>query len=67
MGIVCVSNHQDVQEHLPAPSVWPSVLGAGVAIAAFGVATSYAVCALGGVLVALGLGGWISDLRHAHD
>ena len=55
------------KEHLPSPSVWPSVLGAGVAIAAVGVPTSLAFCALGVLLFAWGLAGWINDLRHDHD
>ena len=51
-------------EHLPAPSIWPATLGAAVALMAFGVATSLALSALGIVLVAFGLFGWIQELRH---
>lgn len=53
--------------HLPAPSVWPVVVGAGVSLAAFGVVTTYALSALGVVLLAWGLSGWIGELRQAHD
>jgi hypothetical protein len=51
-------------EHLPVPSVWPATLGAGVALMAFGIATSLALSALGVLLLALGLIGWIQELRH---
>jgi hypothetical protein len=50
--------------HLPSPTVWPFVLGAGVSLAAFGVATSYYFVIVGVVLVAWALYGWIEDLRH---
>jgi len=50
--------------HLPAPSVWPFVVGAGVGLVGLGIAISWLFCALGAVLFAWGLVGWISDLRH---
>ncbi|HET6319640.1 MAG TPA: cytochrome c oxidase subunit 4 [Chloroflexota bacterium] len=49
--------------HLPSPSVWPFVLGAGVALAAFGVPTNLLFSLVGAVLVAMALVGWIGDLR----
>jgi hypothetical protein len=51
-------------EHLPPPSVWPATVGAAVSLMAFGVATSLALSALGVLLLAIGLFGWIQDLRH---
>jgi hypothetical protein len=51
-------------EHLPAPSIWPATVGAAVALLAFGVATSLALSALGVLLLAYGLFGWIQELRH---
>jgi hypothetical protein len=59
--------HGEHAVHLPSPSVWPVVVGAGVSVAAFGVVTSFAFCALGVILFAWGLSGWIGDLRHGHD
>ncbi|MCA1644378.1 MAG: cytochrome c oxidase subunit 4 [Chloroflexi bacterium] len=50
-------------EHLPSPSVWPATLGAAVALIAFGVATTLALSALGLLLLAFGLYGWIQELR----
>jgi len=49
--------------HLPSPTVWPFVLGAGVTLAAFGVATSFYFTVVGAVLVVWALAGWILDLR----
>jgi len=51
-------------EHLPAPSIWPATVGAAAALMAFGVATSLALSALGVLLLAFGLFGWIQELRH---
>jgi hypothetical protein len=51
-------------EHLPAPSIWPVTVGAGVTLMAFGVTTSLALSALGVVLLAWGLVSWIQELRH---
>jgi hypothetical protein len=53
--------HESV--HLPAPSLWPFVLGGGLALAFFGVATSWFFIAFGAVLVIWALVGWIEDLR----
>lgn len=50
--------------HLPSPSVWPFVLGAGVTMAAFGVPTSLYFSIVGVVLMVWGIVGWIQDLRH---
>lgn len=49
--------------HLPSPSVWPAVLAAGLALVAFGVPTSYAFTAVGALVVAWALTGWIGELR----
>jgi len=59
-------NHDDeIHEfHLPSPSVWPAVFGAGIALLLFGVVTSYFFSAFGFVLMVMGLAGWIEDLRH---
>jgi hypothetical protein len=57
-------DHEHEQIHLPAPSVWPLTVGAGASLMAFGVATSLALSAMGVVLLAWGLVGWIQDLRH---
>lgn len=51
--------------HLPHPSIWPMVLGAGLSLMLFGVVTSYAFIAIGLVLILGAVGGWIGDLLHA--
>jgi hypothetical protein len=56
-----VNDPHDV--HLPEPSVWPFVLGGGVALAAFGVPINLLFSVVGAVLVAIALVGWIGDLR----
>jgi hypothetical protein len=52
------------EQHLPSPSVWPATVGAGVALVAFGIATSLALSALGAVLLFGGVFRWIQELRH---
>ena len=51
--------------HLPNPSIWPMVLGAGLSLLLFGVVTSYAFIAIGVLLIVGAVGGWIGDLLHA--
>ena len=45
------------------PSVWPAVLAAGLALAGLGVVTSLALTAVGALLIAWALVGWIGELR----
>jgi hypothetical protein len=52
--------------YLPRPTYWPVVLAFGVVLLAWGVVTTLAITVIGLVLLALGLGGWIGELRHAH-
>jgi hypothetical protein len=51
-------------EHLPAPSVWPFVVGAAVTLMAFGVTTSLAFSMVGAILLAWGVVNWVRELRH---
>ncbi|HLZ31776.1 MAG TPA: hypothetical protein VKV73_31020 [Chloroflexota bacterium] len=50
--------------HLPAPSVWPATVGAGVTLIAFGIATSLLLSALGAGLLVWGVLRWVQELRH---
>ena len=50
--------------HLPRPMYWPVVLAFGVVFLAWGIVTTLAVSVVGLALLALGLGGWIGELRH---
>jgi hypothetical protein len=52
--------------HLPSPTVWPAVLGLGVALLLFGIATGLVFSALGALLIIAALGGWIREMRHEH-
>lgn len=57
---------QPVEEgHLPAPSIWPMVLAAGVTLLLFGVVTSLVFSVFGALLMVLSMHGWIQELRHA--
>jgi hypothetical protein len=53
-----------VSEHLPPPSVWPFIVGGGVALMGLGVVTSLALSAMGFVLLAWGIFRWVQELRH---
>ncbi len=52
--------------HLPRPTYWPVVLAVGVMFLAWGIVTTIAISIIGVALIALGLGGWIGELRHDH-
>ena len=49
------------------PSIWPAVLAAGLALAAFGVAISPLFIVAGLLLTAAALGGWIGELRRGGE
>lgn len=50
--------------HLPRPTYWPVVLAVGVMFLAWGIVTTIAITIIGLALLALGLSGWIGELRH---
>lgn len=62
------SDHPDWEilpaTHLPRPTYWPVVLAAGVVFLAWGIVTTLTISLIGLALLALGLGGWIGELRH---
>ncbi len=58
------SAHAHVEEHephMPAPSLSPIILGAGMTMAAFGLVLHPAVLILGAVGILVGLGTWLYD------
>jgi len=50
---------------LPIPSYWPAVLALAVMLVFWGLVSSLIITVVGLALFALGLAGWIGDLRHA--
>jgi hypothetical protein len=56
---------------LPASTVWPFVLGAGIALLLASLATSLAFALIGAAFFVIGLGGWIAQLTtgegHVHE
>jgi hypothetical protein len=52
------------QMHLPAPSLWPIVCAAGLALIAFGLLTHPAFSVVGLLTTLRALAGWIEELRH---
>jgi hypothetical protein len=57
--------HPEPQEHeaIPGPTIWPAVLAVGITLLGMGLITT-GVFVIGGLaLFALGLGGWIGELR----
>jgi hypothetical protein len=51
-------------ERVPAPTYQPAVMALGITFILFGLVTSYAFCAAGGVLFAISLVKWIGELVH---
>ena len=45
--------------HLPAPSIWPVVLAAGLTLAAFGITTFWVFSAFGLLLFVIATAGWV--------
>ncbi|GAC1319154.1 MAG: hypothetical protein NVSMB2_14300 [Chloroflexota bacterium] len=50
--------------HLPTPSVWPATVGLGVALLGLGFISSLYLVAAGLTLMAIGVSGWVQDMRH---
>jgi hypothetical protein len=48
---------------LPSPTYTPAIVGLAVAIIAWGAVTTIAIAVLGVMLLAIGIGGWIRELR----
>jgi len=51
-------------KELPEPTPWPFVLAVGTILLAWGVVTSWVLSLIGGVVAAIGLGGWIERMRN---
>ncbi|MFN3219532.1 MAG: cytochrome c oxidase subunit I [Acidimicrobiales bacterium] len=47
--------------HLPSPSYWPIVIGAGLPIIAYGLIYTLWLCVVGGLMVLGGLYGWVFE------
>ena len=52
--------------HLPAPTYWPAVVALGITFLAWGIVTSLVILAVGLILLAVGIAGWIGDMLHEH-
>jgi Flp pilus assembly protein TadB len=53
-------------EHLPAPTYTPAIVGAAVVLVAWGAVTTISVVILGLLLLAVGVAGWILEIRREH-
>ncbi len=51
-------------ERPPGPTYQPAVMSLGITFMLFGLVTSYAFCAAGGILFAISLVNWIGELVH---
>lgn len=51
-------------EVIPRPTAWPPALALAVTLLAWGLITSPVVLAIGVMLFAVSLGGWIQEIRH---
>jgi hypothetical protein len=51
-------------EKIPQPTYWPIVMALGTIMGLAGIVTAWAVSVVGLALLALGLGGWIGEIRH---
>ena len=52
---------------LPEPTVWPATLAAGVTLAAAGLVTSPLLIAVGGLIAAIAIAGWIAIVAAAEE
>jgi hypothetical protein len=52
---------EEHEPHMPAPSLSPIILGAGMTLAAFGLVLGPVVLILGAIGILVGLGTWLYD------
>jgi hypothetical protein len=50
--------------HLPKPTAWPATLALSITFLLWGLASSLIISAVGAVVFAVALTGWIGDIRH---
>ncbi|MCS7055352.1 MAG: hypothetical protein NZM18_04160 [Thermoflexales bacterium] len=55
------AGHRHAEPHMPAPSLSPIILAAGMTLAAFGIVLHPIMLALGIVGILVGLGTWLYD------
>lgn len=48
---------------MPAPTLWPVTIAAGLTLLAWGSVTSPVFSAVGALLLLLGIAGWVRELR----
>jgi len=51
-------------EPLPKPTAWPAALALSITFLFWGLASSLLISAVGAVVFAVALTGWIGDIRH---
>ncbi len=54
------------EAHLPAPSLWPAILAAGITLLLFGVLAGWPFSAIGALLMIVALAGWVGENLHGH-
>ena len=52
--------------HIPRPTYLPLVLALGFTCILWGIVTTYLISLVGAALFAVGILGWIGELRHEH-
>lgn len=58
---------EEIEIHLPAPSIWPAAAGLGIALGFFGIVTSLFVGLVGILVFVVAVAGWIGELVHEHN
>jgi hypothetical protein len=52
---------------LPHVTIWPAAVALGTTLFAAGLITNLALVGVGAFVIALGLYGWIQEMRHEHE
>jgi sensor domain CHASE-containing protein len=51
-------------EEIPEPTFWPAALALGTVLLFWGSVTSWIVAAVGLILLAVSVAGWLGEMRH---
>ena len=58
-----MTEHDATESGLPSPTITPAIVALGITLLAAGLVTTLALTLVGLLVFAVGLGGWIQELR----
>jgi cytochrome c oxidase subunit 1 len=61
---VAASNKEPIMVHMPSPTIYPLIVAVGLMLAFFGILYTFILSAIGLLIIAYGIHGWIHDANN---